>query len=216
VTDPSRYTHCPACLAEYRAGFTICTSCGSLVVPGPSPAEEPAPGAGGRTGRLDIVDVGPDRAEQPDRFELESMPVVLTSIVEENAPAFLAALEEEAIGARAGTRTDDGGVEIVVHAAKLIDAQAVLVEFTGDVDLIEEIGAADQDDEGNEGDGMAVVTTTRPQDAGAMASRLRDAGLDVRIELSEPSGGWNPGSSAAILVPYEDLAEARRVIGIER
>jgi hypothetical protein len=216
VTDPSPYMHCPNCLAEYRAGFTICTNCGSLLVPGPSPAQEPTPEPERRIGRLDVVDVAPDRDEPPDRFELEARPVVLTSIVEEDAPAFLAALEEEEIGARAGSRTEDGGVEIVVHAAKLIDAQAVLVEFTGDVGLVEEIGFRSGDDEGAEASELAVVATARPQDVGAMATRLRDVGIDVRLELSEAAGAPGTTSSAAILVPIEELERARRVLGIER
>jgi hypothetical protein len=38
------YRHCPNCLAEYRAGFEICTDCGHDLVLGPAPTtEEHAP-----------------------------------------------------------------------------------------------------------------------------------------------------------------------------
>lgn len=32
-------SHCPNCLAEYRAGFTTCADCGVELAPGPAPAE---------------------------------------------------------------------------------------------------------------------------------------------------------------------------------
>lgn len=202
------YTHCPNCLAEYRAGFTICTNCGSLLVDGPSPAQLDA--AGPREGTLAFgVE---DAAIDVDRFALEETPVVLTAIVPEDVEAFLAALDVEEIGARAGEPTDDGGVEILVHAANVGDAQAVLVEFTGDVGLVDDIGV--------DGDGedvaMAVVARVRLGDAGSMATRLRERGLDVRIELPDPDGGQSPQGSAAILVAEEELGRAREILGIER
>ena len=202
------YRHCPTCGAEYRAGFTICSDCGSLLVAGPSPSrdieEPPDPG------RVNYLETAEPEAER-DRFAMEETPVVLTSIVEEDSDAFLAALEDDEIGARRGEPTGDGGVEILVHAANLVEAQAVLVEFTGDVSLIDEIGVAGESSSGND---MAVVATTRLQDAGARASRLRERGIDVRIELpSDPQRELSP--MASILVPWEQLDEAREILGIE-
>ena len=52
--DLTRATsHCPRCLAEYRAGFDTCADCGVALVPGPAPVTEqhaPAKVKGGRRG----------------------------------------------------------------------------------------------------------------------------------------------------------------------
>ncbi len=138
---------------------------------------------------------------------------MLTSMVEEDVDAFLAALDEEEIGARRGEAADDGGVEIVVHASNLIDAQAVLVEFTGDVGLVDDI-AVDPDRDGPASD-MAVVTWTRLQDVGVQANRLRAGGVDVRIELPGVEERASTKAQAAILVPVDELHRAREILGIE-
>jgi hypothetical protein len=213
VTAAERYTHCPNCLAEYREGFTICADCGSLLVPGPSPTLEPLDGIEGPDlpGRVEVVRADDPSAEEPDRFALEETPIVLTDIVREDVDAFLAALDEQEIGARRGRELGDGGVEVLVHAANLIDAQAVLVEFTGDVALVDDIAV----DPEAEDDAWAVVTWIPLRDAGARANRLRRRGVDVRLEL--PADGspdaWD--AQAAILVANEDLEAARRILGIE-
>jgi hypothetical protein len=208
LTTAADYPHCPNCLAEYGAWSTICLACGSVLVPGPAPTPEVEPG------RLVVMELAEDSVTGSlDRFALEEEPVVLTSMIEENVDAFLAALDEEEIGARRGERTDDGGVGIIVHAANLIDAQAVLVEFTGDVALVDEI-AVDPDEDRAESE-MAVVTWIRVRDVGAQASRLREAGLDVRIELPDQAERASPAALAAILVPVEELDRAREILGIE-
>jgi predicted pyridoxine 5'-phosphate oxidase superfamily flavin-nucleotide-binding protein len=208
LTTAADYTHCPNCLAEYGAWSTICLDCGSVLVPGPSPVPEVEPG------RVEVMGLAEDAASGSlDRFALEEEPVVLTSMIEEDVDAFLAALDGEEIGARRGERTDDGGVGIIVHAANLMDAQAVLVEFTGDVALVDEI-AVDPDEDRAESE-MAVVTWIRVRDVGAQASRLREAGLDVRIELPDQAERASPAALAAILVPVEELDRAREILGIE-
>jgi hypothetical protein len=213
VSDPGRYTHCPNCLIEYRAGFTICSNCGSLLVPGPSPAQEtrgePAP-----SGTIEFAKAEPSEGEGPDLFSLEETPVVLASIVQEDVEAFLHALDDEEIGARASDRTDDGGVEILVHAANLMDAQAVLVEFTGDVGLVDDVTTATDDEDEGTADDMALVSTARLRDAGVFARRLRDRGLDVRLEL--PADASASDASASILVPRDQVDLAREILGIER
>ena len=199
-------THCPNCQAEYGAWSTVCLNCGTALVPGPSPVEE---GSGVLSpGRVEVVERAGDTATgTSDRFALEEVPVVLTTMVEEDTDAFLAALDEEEIGARRGKRADDGGVEIVVHAANLIDAQAVLVEFTGDVSLVDDIGVeADQD--------FALVTSVRLADVGARANRLREQGMDVRIELPGEEERASLEALAAILVRIDDLERAREILGI--
>jgi hypothetical protein len=149
--------------------------------------------------------------EGPDRFALEETSVVLTLMVWEDTDAFLAALDDQEIGARRGRDLGEGGVEILVHAANLIDAQALLVEFTGDVALVDEIAV---DPEGD--DGWAIVTWVSLRDAGARTNRLRDRGVDVRLELPADANPDASDAQAAILVPAEDLETARDVLGIER
>ena len=99
-----------------------------------------------------------------------------------------------------------------MHAANLIDAQAVLVEFTGDVSLVDDIGVDTSID--GSADDFAVLTSVRLADVGARANRLRERGVDVRIELpsEEERGSFN--ALAAILVPADDLDRARKVLGI--
>ena len=208
MTADAEYTHCPNCLAEYRSWSTTCLNCGTMLVPGPSPEpEEVAPG------RLEVVERDEDSGEDtPDRFGLEEQPIVLTSMIEEDVEEFLTALDDEEIGARRGDSTGDGGVEIVVHAANLIDAQAVLVEFTGDISLVDDI-AVDPDQGGATSD-LAVVTWMRLGDVGVQANRLREAGVDVRLELPDEAERTSPVAQAAILVPVEELDRAREILGI--
>jgi len=208
VRTEQGYAHCPNCLAEYRAGFTICTECGSLLVPGPSPAQATEEAGPVLPGAVEVVRAGEVEADR-DRFALEETPVVLTAMVEEDVDEFLAALDEQEIGARRGATSDDGGVEIVVHAANLMDAQAVLVEFTGDVSLLDDIGVERE----GAGDDWAVVTWVALRDAGVQANRLRERGVDVRMELPTDSEDA-PAAQAAILVAADDLEDARRILGI--
>ena len=77
-----------------------------------------------------------------DLFEAEELPpkrLVLVVMVEQDAPDLIEALRAEGVGARLGERTDDGGVEVLVHDTKLPAAQAVLVEFTGDPTLVDAV-----------------------------------------------------------------------------
>jgi hypothetical protein len=208
LTAAIDYRHCPNCLAEYRAGPMICVDCGTLLVDGPSPMQAR------ERGEVEVVERSEDPASgTPDRFALEEAPLVLTSMVEEDVDAFLSMLEQEEIGARRGEPAGDLGVEIVVHAANLIDAQAVLVEFTGDVRLVDEIAVDDEPDDGDMRD-LAVVTWTRIQDVGAQANRLRERGVAVRIELPDGSERDSVTARATILVPVDELDRARQILGI--
>ena len=212
MSTAGSYTHCPNCLAEYGTWSTTCLECGSALVPGPSPAQAETEEV--EAGRLEVVERGEDSpAGSLDRFALEEEPVVLTSMVEEDVDAFLAVLDEEEIGAKRGEAAEDGGVEIVVHASNLIDAQAVLVEFTGDVGLVDDI-AVDPAQDGPASD-MAVVTWTRLQDVGVQVNRLREGDVDVRIELPGEEERASTKAQAAILVPVEELDLAREILGIE-
>ena len=99
-----------------------------------------------------------------------------------------------------------------MHAANLIDAQAVLVEFTGDVRLVDEVGVGESPDD-DTGD-LAVLTWTPLPDVGVQASRLRERGVDVRIELPDETERNAPSARASILVPADDLDRARKILGI--
>ena len=208
LTTDADYTHCPNCLAEYGSWSTTCLDCGTMLVPGPSPAPAEV-----EPGRVEVIERDEGSITGSiDRFALEVEPVVLTSIIQEDVEAFLTALDEEEIGARRGEPTGDGGIEIVVHAANLMDAQAVLVEFTGDISLVDDI-AVDPDHDGAASD-MAIVTWTRLNDVGVQANRLREGGVDVRIELPDETGRASPAAQAAILVPVGELGRARKILGI--
>jgi hypothetical protein len=215
LTVAVEYRHCPNCRAEYRPGPLICVDCGGVLVDGPSPssaASSTPSSVTGAPGAVEVVERSEDQViVSLDRFGLEEVPLVLTSMVEEDADAFLAALDEEEIGGRRGQPTGDGGVEIIVHASNLIDAQAVLVEFTGDVRLVDDIGV----DEGADGDeDFAVVTWVRLADVGARANRLREQGVDVRIELPGEAERTSLDAQAQILVPIDALERAREILGI--
>ena len=141
-------------------------------------------------------------------FEREAHPreVILAIIAEEDAGDFVATLEAQGVGARLGETTEDEGVEILIHELNLADAQAILVEFTGDPSLVDDIGDADS------GDPLERVATGVVGDLGAQAQRLSAAGIDVRMEVPGPDG--DGGDMGALLVDREDLDEARRILGI--
>jgi hypothetical protein len=208
LTTTADYTYCPNCLAGYRGWATTCLDCGTMLVPGPSPVPQEV-----ERGRLEVVerDEG-SGSEGVDRFALEEKSVVLTSMIEEDVDAFLSTLDDEEIGARRGERTGDGGVEIMVHAANLMDAQAVLVESTGDISLVDDIAV--DPDLGGAVNERAIVTWMRLDDVGVQANRLREAGVDVRIELPNEAERASPAAQAAILVPLEELDRAREILGI--
>jgi hypothetical protein len=87
------------------------------------------------------------------------------------------------------------------------------VEFTGDVGLVDDIAV--DPGQSDVASAMAVVTWTRLQDTGAQANRLRERGVDVRIELPDGTERDSPTARAAILVPVEDLDRAREILGIQ-
>ncbi|HEV2952267.1 MAG TPA: hypothetical protein VGZ51_09190, partial [Actinomycetota bacterium] len=82
-----------------------------------------------------------------------------------------------------------------------------------DVRLVDEI-AVDPEQDGAASD-MAVATWTRLHDVGAQANRLREGGVDIRIELPDEAERASPVAQAAILVPVEELDRAREILGIE-
>jgi hypothetical protein len=111
-------SHCPDCLAEYRWGVSVCTECGTQVVPGPSPAMEDEwaddrGDAGGPDGigepapvevvRLPAQSPAPEGGggdEPQDLFGQEEHPirVTLCRLEEDDAAGLVDALDDEGIG----------------------------------------------------------------------------------------------------------------------
>jgi hypothetical protein len=222
--------HCPICDTEYASGVSICPDDGSLLVAGPAPdgtddeddvgggeAREATDLEGGDVapGRIDVVriessdDAG---AAGTDLFEQEEHPARIRLVVmaNEDAPDLIEALAAEAIGARLGDPSPDDGVEVIVHDFQLAQAQAVLVEFTGDPTLVDDVeldsSASDRDDLVQVFDGWSGAVA-------AAADRMSTAGIDVRLELATTEDGTQMGS---LWVAPEDLDDARDALGIQR
>jgi hypothetical protein len=165
-------------------------------------------------------------AEAPgDLFEREEHPVrvVLAIVARTDANDLIDTLEAENIGARLGDPTPEEGVEIIVHDTKLADAQAILVDFTGDPSLVDDMkidGGEGDDPDWPDGrpddDGFVAVSSGVAADMAVLAERLAAAGIDVRMEVPDPADRDRPGAVGALWVDREDLDIARTTIGIER
>jgi hypothetical protein len=177
---------------------------------GPEATEPGRVEFGGREGGL-----GP--AEQADLFDEEERPpkrLVLVVMVEEDAPDLVEALRAERVGARLGERTDDGGIEVLVHDTKLPAAQAVLVEFTGDPSLVDAVVEAEDQPEPVDEDEEAFVEVASGGLTGlsSQLERLRAAGIDVRVETDQDADPLL--ATGALMVHPDDLERAREVLGI--
>ena len=158
----------------------------------------------------DAVDIFGEEERTPKRL-------VLVVMFEEDAPDLVAALEADGVGARLGERTDDGGVEVLIHDTKLAAAQAVLVEFTGDPSLLDAIVEAEEQPEAAEGpdgeaEGFVEVVSGRLTGMSSQLERLRAEGVDVRVEMDEDADPLI--ATAVLLVHPDDLERARAVLGI--
>ena len=207
----SDVVHCPDCGAENRAGYTICTECGGLLEPGPTHRVAPASFA-----YRDDTDDARGSASSFDLFEREERPpkrLILAVMVEEDAPGLIEALGAERIGTRLGERTEDGGVEVLIHDTNLAAAQAVLVEYTGDPSLVDAVVEAEDADVADEDDDRFVeVASGVLAGMATQLERLRDAGIEVRVETA--TGDDQARASGALMVPSDDLERARAVLGI--
>ena len=167
------------------------------------------------------LSVGTEDADAPaDLFAEEEQPpkrLVLVVMVEEDAPDLVAALGSEAIGARLGERTDDRGVEVLIHDTKLAAAQAVLVEFTGDASLVDAVVEAEDQpetagDEDDDEDVFVEVVSGRLTGMSSQLERLRAEGIDVRVETGDDEG--TQIATAVLMVHPDDLERARAILGI--
>ena len=205
--------HCPRCGAEYRAGSTICADDETALVPGPSPGmtEQPEPALEG----IEVVrrsDAAPGQ-EVDDLFAQEEVlpaRIALGVLPEDVAHELVKALEAEDVGARLGAVGADGQVEVTVHDDNLAVAQAVLVEIAGDLTLLQPAGEEADDAD----DGYVQVAKTRAFEAGAQASRLRDAGIPVRIEFPDEDVDGAASGTVTLFVPMASLEAAREVLRI--
>jgi hypothetical protein len=206
----SDVVHCPDCGAENPAGYTICTECGGLLDPGPTHRVAPASFAY----RADTDDAS-GSASSSDLFDREERPpkrLILAVMVEEDAPGLIEALGAEGIGTRLGERTEDGGVEVLIHDTNLAAAQAVLVEYTGDPSLVDAVVVAQEDDATDDDDHFVEDASGVLAGMATQLERLRDAGIEVRVETA--TGDDRDGATGALMVPSDDLERARAILGI--
>jgi hypothetical protein len=221
MTAAAEVTHCPVCGVEYGADAFLCPTDGSTLIPGPG---APAPAASEPStdedvddevqvprGTLTVRDTATDDTPT-SLFDQEEHPerLVLTVMAKEDADEFVQALEAEGVGAKVGSGTDDDGVEILIHAPNVAIAQAVLVDFTGDESLTDDI-----EPEGGHEDGLVEVGRFSMLDASAHVERLLKAGIDV--SLRPPPPDTPPKLAAAVVsVGEDDASQARTILGITR
>jgi hypothetical protein len=236
--------HCPNCGAEYRAGFTVCADCGFELEPGPAPETRPGVIEIVRTDQQPDAATGPDDEPQ-DLFATEEHPrrLVLCTLSDDDARDLVELLERQGIGARLGARGTEGTTQVLIHDSRLPDAQAVLVDFLGaDEPLDEPIEAAPEMSEspdawdqantsvwGDAGhphgsDGAAdaanvdedfvLLMSTNVADAHHQAARLSAEGIDVKIWMPNEGPETDASMKVDLSVPSEDLEDARRLLGL--
>ena len=134
-------------------------------------------------------------------------------MVEDDAPGLIEALGAEGIGTRLGQRTEDGGIEVLIHDTNLAAAQAVLVEYTGDPSLVDAVVEAEDADVADEDDDPFVeVASGVLAGMATQLERLRDVGIEVRVETA--TGDDQSRATGTMMVPSDDLERARAVLGI--
>jgi hypothetical protein len=236
--------HCPNCGAEYRAGFTVCADCGFELEPGPATETRPGVIEIVRTDQQPDAATGPD-GEPQDLFATEERPrrLVLCKLYDDDARDLVELLERQGIGARLGPRETEGTTQVLIHDSRLPDAQAVLADFLGaDEPMDEPVEAAievgespDAWDQANASlwgdvghrqgsDGVAdaaiedeefvLLMSTNVADAHHQAARLSAEGIDVKIWMPNEGVETDPSMKVDLSVPSEDLDEARRLLGL--
>lgn len=130
--DEQVAAHCPNCGAEYRASFATCADCGFELEPGPTPQDRP--------GVIEIVRADPEldataggTDETQDLFAAEEHPrrLILCTLYDDDARDLVDLLERQGIGARLGQREPEGTTQVLIHDVRLPDTQAVLADFLG-------------------------------------------------------------------------------------
>jgi hypothetical protein len=229
--------HCPTCLAEYRWGVSTCTEDGTQLVPGPSPAMEDdwdaeTDAVGGfnqpEPANVEVMRLSAQApasetqdAQEEDLFDQEEHPtrVILCRLEAYDAAGLVDTLDDEGIGARLGETAADGTAEVIVHDTRLGEAQALMVDYTGDPSLVDDVSfenapPSGADDPGR--DGYVQVSSGSVGTVSLQAQRLSEEGIRVRLVLPpEGTDATSPTSGAGVYVSREDLTEARSVLGME-
>jgi hypothetical protein len=236
--------HCPNCGAEYRAGFTVCADCGFELAPGPAPETRPGVIEIVRTDQQPDAATGPDDEPQ-DLFATEERPrrLVLCTLSDDDARDLVELLERQGIGARLGARGTEGTTQVLIHDSRLPDAQAVLADFLGaDEPLDEPVEAAPEmgespdtwdqasarvwgdaghpqgsdgaADAANVDEDFVLLMSTNVADAHHQAARLSAEGIDVKIWMPNEGPETDPSMKVDLSVPSEDLEDARRLLGL--
>jgi len=164
---------------------------------------------------------GPQDGEGEDLFDQEEHPtrVILCRLETYDAAGLVDALDEEGIGARLGETAPDGTAEVMVHDTRLGEAQAIMVDYTGDPGLVDGVSFEDPAPGGAEDPGRDDYVQVSSGSMSAMslhAQRLSEEGIPVRLVL--PPEGTDAASTtggASVYVSREDLTEARSVLGLE-
>jgi len=133
-------------------------------------------------------------APPTDLFEDEEHParIVLCVLSAYDAGDLVDKLERHGIGARLGNRQPDETVEVVIHHFHLPEAQAVLVEFTGDAGVLDEIDEdVEEEDEDEEAD---EPSPEAPEDPSSLPDAWREAsqrvwGTQLKAQLEPTSQG---------------------------
>ncbi len=133
-------------------------------------------------------------APPTDLFEDEEYParIVLCVLSAYDAGDLVDKLERHGIGARLGNRQPDETVEVVIHHFHLPEAQAVLVEFTGDAGVLDEIDEdVEEEDEDEEAD---EPSPEAPEDPSSLPDAWREAsqrvwGTQLKAQLEPTSQG---------------------------
>jgi hypothetical protein len=140
-------------------------------------------------------DISEEGAPPADLFEDEEhpVPIVLCLLSAYDAGDLVDKLERHGIGARLGNRQPDKTVEVVIHHFHLPEAQAVLVEFTGDAGILDEMSGEaeeefDQDEEAEEPPAEASAEPSSLPDAWREASQ-RVWGTQLKAQRDRPSEG---------------------------
>lgn len=134
-------------------------------------------------------------APPADLFEDEEHParIVLCVLSAYDAGDLVDKLERHGIGARLGNRQPDETVEVVIHHFHLPEAQAVLVEFTGDAGVLDEIDE-DVEEEADEGEEADEPPAEAPGDPSSLPDAWREAsqrvwGTQLKPQLEPTSQG---------------------------
>jgi hypothetical protein len=137
--------HCPACGAEYRAGFDVCADCGLALEPGAAPAAEDEQVKGHAEPAAGDAWAEATRRvwEEPGAGDDHPEPTVLSRLPLQEAMLLVGRLEEAGIPARVDADLSAYYVDaltrlksVLVPRSRLEDARRVVAEIESGGDRI--------------------------------------------------------------------------------